>query len=430
MQDGVITLIAKSSVEAVGGESLTTIVPGNVAVTPASVKNGQELTITGTNLDLVSAIRIGELEVEISSRKATELKIIVPETAVSTVATLITLSTKTVETPAFSYVKPAISSLSPTSVMAGSDLTVAGTHLDLVRKVKFPSVEDAVEVEPTSASSLVITVPTAATGGNLTFVTVNGTEVVSSASLTVTAADIPVITNITSSAKPGQLLVIQGTKLNLIESVIFQDNIKATSFGTRSATLLEVYVPEEARRGTNEIQLITFSNKKVRATVNIMATDPIVASTVMLTNFNGEGNSQSTWGDPFSFGVPDIPLDGTQCMIGKSSVNGWKWSWAANWGNLPALNNPNNYVFKMDICITKPIPSGISAGVNFRGWNNTINLGNIFANSTGGNWITLSFNLNPDNPINGTGDYGFYINATETIDLSGVYIDNFRFDLK
>jgi hypothetical protein len=161
-----------------------------------------------------------------------------------------------------------------------------------------------------------------------------------------------------------------------------------------------------------------------------MATDPILPTTIMLTDFNGEGNSQSTWGSPFRFGIPDIPLDGTPCMIGNSNVSGWTWSWAANWGTLPALDDPNKYVFKMDICITKAVPSGISAGMCFRGWDNAIDLGNIFATSTDGNWITLTFNLNPGNPINGTGDFGFYLNCSETVDLSGVYIDNFRFDLK
>lgn len=430
MQDGEIMLIAKSGVEVTASQSLTTVMPSGLAVSPATVKNGASLTITGQNLDLVSEAKLGEIDAEITSQSATEIVITVPEKATDTSVTLVTLSTKSVKTPQFSYIKPVIASLSPASLMAGTDVTVGGTNLDLIRSVVFPSAAAAAEVEPASPVSFTVTVPTDAVSGNVTFVTVNGTEIVSPMSLTVTAADIPVITSIPANAKPEQLLVIEGTKLNLVESVIFQNNIKATRFGTRSATLLEVYVPDNVARGNNTLRLVTFDNKTVEATVNIMATDPIIATTVMLTNFNGGGNSQSTWGTPFSFGVPGIPLDGSQCMIGKSSVSGWTWSWAANWGSLPALGNPNNYVFKMDICITKPVPSGISAGMAFRGLDNSINLGNIFANSTEGNWITLTFNLNPDNAINGSGDYGFYINATQTVDLSGVYIDNFRFDLK
>lgn len=429
-QDDTIKLITKSGLEVKGNKKLITVMPSNITVSPTTVKNGNTLTIKGNNLDLVASIKFGDLEGTINSKSETEILVTVPETANSTVATLVTFSTKTMDTPEFSYVKPKITALSPISLMAGSELTVNGSDLDLIRKVIFPSAAKTVNVEPSSSTSFVVTVPTDATSGIVKFVTVNGTEISSPSELTVTEADIPVISSIPSSIKPGQLLIIQGTKLNLVESVIFQNNVKATQFGTRSATLLEVYVPENAARGANNINLITFNGKTVTVSVNIMATDPILPTTIMLTDFNGGGNSQSAWGTPFRFGIPDIPLDGTPCMIGNSNVSGWTWSWAANWGTLPALDDPNKYVFKMDICITKAVPSGISAGMCFRGWDNAIDLGNIFATSTDGNWITLTFNLNPGNPINGTGDFGFYLNCTETVDLSGVYIDNFRFDLK
>ncbi|HQB27554.1 MAG TPA: IPT/TIG domain-containing protein [Paludibacter sp.] len=429
-QDGIIKLIAKSVVSVESTDKLTMVMPSNLVVTPTEVKNKGSMTISGTNLDLVSEIKFGTLIAAITNKTATQITLTVPEEATATVATLVTLSTKTVDTPAFTYIKPTITALTPTTLMAGTDLTITGTDLDLVKQVKFPSSAKIVDVTPASATSFVVTVPTDATSGNVTLITINGTEVVSPMTLTVTAADIPVITSMPSVIKPEQLLVIQGTKLNLVESVIFENGIKAVNFGTRSETTLEVYVPEDALKGANEIQFVTFSGKIVKATVNIMGTDPILPTTVMLTNFNGGGNSQSTWGTPFSFGIPSIPLDGTACMIGNSNVSGWTWSWAANWGTLPALSDPDLYVFKMDICITKPVLSGVSAGMCFRGWDNSITLGNIFATSTDGNWITLKFNLNPGNPINGTGDFGFYLSCSETIDLSGVYIDNFRFDLK
>jgi lipopolysaccharide export system protein LptA len=429
-QDDTLKLITKSGLEVKGNKKLITVMPSNLGVDPRTVKNGHTLTIKGKDLDLVASIKFGDIEGQINAKSETEISVIVPETANSKVATLVTFSTKTIDTPEFNYVNPTITALSPNSLMAGSELTVTGSDLDLIRKVIFPSAAKTVNVEPSSSTSFVVNVPTDATSGIVKFVTVNGTEISSPSELTVTEADIPVITSIPASAKPGQLLVIQGTKLNLVESVIFQNNVKATQFGTRSATLLEVYVPQNAARGTNNIKLITFNDKTVTVSVNIMATDPILPTTIMLTDFNGEGNSQSAWGNPFRFGIPDIPLDGTPCMIGNSNVSGWTWSWAANWGTLPALSDPNKYVFKMDICIIKPVPSGVSAGMCFRGWDNSIDLGNIFANSTDGNWITLTFNLNPDNPINGTGDFGLYLNCSETVDLSGVYIDNFRFDLK
>ena len=117
------------------------------------------------------------------------------------------------------------------------------------------------KITPTSETSFMVTVPPTATTGKITLITVNGTQVESVDILTVTAADIPVITNMVSAIKPGQLLTINGTKLNLVESVIFADNVKATQYGTRSATLLEGYVPENAKKGAVTMKLVTFNGK-------------------------------------------------------------------------------------------------------------------------------------------------------------------------
>jgi IPT/TIG domain. len=260
-QDDTLKLITKSGLEVKGNMKLITVMPSNITVSPITVKNGNTLTIKGKDLDLVASIKFGDLEGTINSKSETEILVTVPETANSRVATLVAFSTKTIDTPEFSYVKPKITALSPTSLMAGSELTVNGNDLDLIRKVIFSSAAKTVNVEPSSSASFVVNVPTDATSGIVKFVTVNGTEILSPSELTVTEADIPVISSIPSSIKPGQLLIIQGTKLNLVESVIFQDNVKATQFGTRSATLLEVYVPENAARGTNNINLITFNGK-------------------------------------------------------------------------------------------------------------------------------------------------------------------------
>ena len=292
-QDDTVKLITKSGLEVKGNKKLITVIPSNLAVSPTIVKNGNTLTIKGKDLDLVESIKFGDIEGQINAKSETEISVIVPETANSKVATLVTFSTKTINTPEFSYVKPKITALSPNSLMAGSELTVNGSDLDLIRKVIFPSAAKAVNVEPSSSISFVVNVPTDATSGIVKFVTVNGTEILSPIELTVKEADIPVITSIPASAKPGQLLVIQGTKLNLVESVIFQNNVKATQFGTRSATLLEVYVPENATKGAVTLKLVTFAGKEVDVPITISGTDPIADPSYVFFDFDGK---DSWWG--------------------------------------------------------------------------------------------------------------------------------------
>jgi hypothetical protein len=320
-QDDTVKLITKSGLEVKGNKKLITVIPSNLAVSPTIVKNGNTLTIKGKDLDLVESIKFGDIEGQINAKSETEISVIVPETANSKVATLVTFSTKTINTPEFSYVKPKITALSPNSLMAGSELTVNGSDLDLIRKVIFPSAAKAVNVEPSSSISFVVNVPTDATSGIVKFVTVNGTEILSPIELTVKEADIPVITSIPASAKPGQLLVIQGTKLNLVESVIFQNNVKATQFGTRSATLLEVYVPENATKGAVTLKLVTFAGKEVDVPITISGTDPIADPSYVFFDFDGK---DSWWG---SYGSvendPALSLSGNYFRINQDLPSGW-----------------------------------------------------------------------------------------------------------
>ena len=320
-QDDTVKLITKSGLEVKGNKKLITVMPSNLIVSPTIVKNGNTLTIKGKDLDLVASIKFGDIEGQINAKSETEISVIVPETANSTVATLVTFSTKTIDTPEFSYVKPKITALSPNSLMAGSELTVNGSDLDLIRKVIFPSAAKAVNVEPSSSISFVVNVPTDATSGIVKFVTVNGTEILSPIELTVKEADIPVITSIPASAKPGQLLVIQGTKLNLVESVIFQNNVKATQFGTRSATLLEVYVPENATKGAVTLKLVTFAGKEVDVPITISGTDPIADPSYVFFDFDGK---DSWWG---SYGSvendPALSLSGNYFRINQDLPSGW-----------------------------------------------------------------------------------------------------------
>ena len=427
-------LVAYSGVEVISEASLTLKMPV-ATIENKKVKNGETVTITGTDLDLVTGTWFDELEAGFNYADG-KLSVTVPETAVSDHIRFVTASTKELSITGISYVTPAILSIAPTSITAGDNITVTGTDLDLVREIIFKAGEGTVSVPLTSApdeSSITIQSPFTATSGTIDLKTVNETIVTSSQSLTIAAALLAAITEMPEAVKPGALLTVQGINLNTVTKIEFRYKngtvVPATSFlPNQDGTSLQMYAPTAL--GLVDLILVNPVGPSVAYPLSIGLTDPITASTIMLTNFNGGGNSQSTWGDPFTFGIPSVPLDETPCMIGKSSVNGWLWSWAANWGDLPVLDDPNKYVFKMDICVLKAVPTGITAGMVFRGWDNSIDLGNIFANTTNGDWKTLTFELNPDNPINGTGDYGFYINASQEVDLSGVYIDNFRFDLK
>ncbi len=438
-QDGVVKLIAKSGVYVPASGELTMVMPSNLAVAPAKVKNKESATISGTNLDLVSKVMFGTLEAEILEKSATKIILTVPETASATKATLVTLSTKTIDTPEFAYVVPAITAMDPSTIMAGTDLTITGTNLDLVKQVKFASSAKIVDVTPASATSLVVAVSTDATSGNVTFITLNGTEIVSPMTITVTAADIPVVTSMPASVKPGQLLVIQGTKLNLVETVMFEKGVKATSFGTRSATLLEVYVPEEVARGVNNMQLVTFSGKTVIAPITISGVDPILPTTKMIYDFNQRTSDWhavdwDNWGGSY-----DAALGKANGYITLFSRPGW-WILGCNHpdpnGGWPSVD-PTKYVMKIDIKVPNPIT--ITGGYEFifkiggEDISSQLMVINNKIATPGNEWATLTIPITGklSNPTKNSGDFGIILNYSDAgTDFAGLSFDNLRYDLK
>ena len=434
IQDGTFKLIAKSTVEIESTKPLATVMPSELAVAPKIVKNGDDLIITGKDLDLVSIIKFNEIEAEITAKSETEITVTVPEAANSAFATLETLSTKEVNTPEFSYIKPEITSLSPTTLMAGTDLTVNGTDLDLIHLVRFPSAMNDVEVESSSSTSFVVTVPADATSGNATFITVNETEVTSSVTLTITPADIPIITETSASIKPGQLLVIEGTKLNLVESVIFQNGIKATQFGTRSATLLEVIVPDNAKKGANNIELVTFAGKTVTIIVTISGTDPVVDPSLMIYDFEGGLANDGRWDGIGGEGDPSDALSGKYYEITASNWGTGYWWFAENWMTHPSVTK-SDHVVKMDIRLRNDIPAA-SAEVRLLLSGKAVNFLPYLLDgdnwSTGGDWKTITIPLtawtdlaNPT-PASG-GDWGIATWVNES-NFTGFCVDNIRYE--
>lgn len=428
IQEGKVTLVAKSGVK-IESEALQLVKPEITALSATTVKNNGTLTITGKNLDLVSKIEFQNATVsEFTAQSETSIGLVLPAKATDGAFVLKTESATSVTGEALTFKKPAVTAFSAESIKAKQNLTLTGTDLDLVSKVNFGAQEGNI-VEQTE-TKLTVTVPVGAANGALTLTTVNGTEVSTTQEIKIDVT-LPVITSI-SAEGPGGKITVEGTELSLIKTIYLQDKtgahtIKVSDYGMKSDTKVEFYHVEGALTGDITPMMVTVDGDEgLMPTVYCGGTDPILPTTIMITNFNGGGNSQETWGDVVTFGIPENSLDGTACMIGKNAVSGWKWTWSANWGGIPSLDDTSKYVFKMDIRITTPAP-GINAGMRFGSYE--ASLGEIFKESTSGRWITLSFPIS--GVIDGKGDWGLYINCPAgTHDLSGIYIDNLRFDLK
>ena len=183
-QTGTVTMVMESGVEVAAG-SITSAAPAGLAVAPAPVKNGSQITITGTDLDLVTGIdlpKVSGAEFALADGKIT---LTVGEKAQEGNITLWLANGLNVTVP-YTLVKPIITAFSDNPASAGSPVTFTGTDLDLVAKVAFVGAQegedviylDAIEVEATE-TTITVSVPTAAIKSNVKLILKNGEETLS-----------------------------------------------------------------------------------------------------------------------------------------------------------------------------------------------------------------------------------------------------------
>jgi len=431
-KDGIVTMIPASGVKVETTVDLVMVVP-TVSVTPVTLKNGQDITVTGTNLDLIDHVIFGGNKQGTikAGGTATQILVTVPNDAVTGVVTFVTKAAKEVTGPTLTMINPVLTSFTPTSAKPNVDITITGTDLDLVTDVVFTG-DIKGTIGTRTETQMAVTIPVGAKTGKITLVTKNGATVQSAINMTV-LTNLPNFTSFTpASGTPGKILTLNGTNMLLISELVFPGNVYATAYGVKTDTKVEVYVPMDVTTGTGQIKMITYEGEEgLLPAIFIGGTDPITPATIMINNFNGGGATQSTWGGVVSFGTPSVYLDGTAAMLGKPGA-GWSWTWSQNWDNncRPPLAHPENYVLKMDVCILTAAP-GVAAGICLKGWDTAPNLGNdVFGTATSGSWITLTFDvLTAGMVIDGTGDWGIWVNGS-SYDLSGVMIDNLRFDPK
>lgn len=405
-QDGSVILVGFSGTTVTSELSLTIKMPVVTKVTPNPVKNGETLTITGTDLDLVSGVTFGTLAANILSHSSTELKVVVPFTATPGKIVLATKSGKNVETESISYIKPTATSFSPTSLMAGKEVVINGTDLDLVSSVIFPdNLTVAVDASKRTSTSIRINVPVTAVSGKVTLVMMNGETKDSESSLTVEPADIPVVTSKPSSIKPGELLVLQGMNLN-VETAYF-GNIKATEYGTRTNSRLEVYVPKNVPAG-NVILTLTGANGK-SSTVNISiagGVTPVENQELVFFDFEADASAIG-WKNVGNIeNNSSIAISGNYYHVDATMDGGWSVYFMRNWGKFSTTGvNASTYAVKMDVNITS-VDAPVVLKFRMKGSDDDYwyawKVGELYPSGTNG-WVTVTLPLSGFKNDNGNG---------------------------
>ena len=254
--DGTFYVVTKSGVEVPVG-NIITVVPTQLVATPNPVKNGEELTISGKDMDLITGIAFPNAkESKLNKVETTKVTSTVPEDAQEGDITLSLGNGKTV-TVAYTLVKPTVTACTPATITAGERTIIKGTDLDLVSSVTFPGdVEQTVTDFKGTANNIAVTVPTACAGSGFKLNLKNGTTIeVKKDMLTIKAATDPALSQPVYSGMIGTEATIEGKNFNNAESVYIGE-VKVTKFKDRTNTSLTFTVPANLTAGEWDLIMV------------------------------------------------------------------------------------------------------------------------------------------------------------------------------
>jgi hypothetical protein len=435
-QDDTLKIMPASGIVVKSGAPLVMVVP-IVSVAPTTVKNMEDITVTGTNLDLVDKVTFGggKQGTIKAGGTTTEILVTVPVDAVSGVVDFITKAAKTVHGPALTIIDPVFTSFAPSSSAAKNDIVITGTNLDLVTDVVFAgAIKGAIGTR--SLTQMTVTVPVGAKTGKITLITLNGSLIQSTTEFTV-LANLPTITSFSEpKGVPGKILTLNGTNMSLIKQLIFPGNIIATEYGLKSDTKVEVYVPLNTIQGIGTIRLITYEGDEgITPPIYIGTVDPIKDPALMITDCTN-ADIPGNWGGNIEvITSPEEPAYFGNVIHGTATgLTGWAWLWGNNWYAFPSVTSAD-HVFKMDVNLTKPFgTTNVHFQMELGG--NRFDLGPMgISTPTSTGWVTVTYDLAAIGGFPATipsgGEWGInFWWADGAVDISGLYIDNIRYEHK
>ncbi len=435
-EDGKIIVVPASLVQVESTDELVMVDPSDIVVNPTSVKNGETIAVTGTDLDLINKVTFGGgIEGTIQGGgTSTAISVTVPDAALTGEILFGTTTNKSISGGTITIIDPAITNFAPTSVKAGADIVITGSDLDLVASVKFfGGITGTIGAR--TGTSLTVTVPVGAQTGVITLVAINGVNVESSGTFTI-LQNLPVFTSFSElKGTQGKILTLNGTNMDLIKTLIFPGNIAATEYGIKSSTIVEVYVPMEVPLGIGQIKEITYEGEEgLLPALFFGYQQPITAQTIIVMDYEQHGGHNGYWDAAWNTSFSSIMNEnGNTFITSTGSINGWFMNCNHQGSGAPGpiIDNIENYVLKVDVRTDIGVTGAENAAIQFVFGDNWKWYGaGLIPASTYGDWVTVSIPVSTWN-LTGTlnlssGTNGLYGGPIP----AGVSMDNIRFDPK
>lgn len=377
--DGEITAVTKSGIRISFGE-ITTVVPSQLVATPSPIKNGEEITISGKDMDLITGIAFPNAkESKLNKVETTKVTSTVPEDAQEGDITMSLDNGKTV-TVAYTLVKPTVTACTPAAITAGEKTIIKGTDLDLVKSVTFPGdVEQTVEkFAAQNANAIAVTVPTACAGSGFKLNLKNGTTVNIDGQLSIKAATDPAIASIApGEAIAGSTITITGKNFQNIQN-LYIGSYKVNRYTSRTNTEIVCQVPANAEVGTYKIVMEDPDGNKIEGPEFkvVPAEKDIATITTNMDNSAIKYPYNFTWDDTGRFRIMKADLIKLGVKVGskmlfykEAGATGQVQINNANWGGIDTVADWNGD----QNCVVKVFDAAMMEAVNSisDGWSDT-----------------------------------------------------------
>jgi len=281
-------------------DTLKVTLPAVTNMTPNPVGHGTDLTITGTNLDLVKQLIFTNVSTPVTtfvSQSATQIVVKTPTTAMPGKLTMKVASGVTVTTSQdLGIVLPAVTGMTPSPIKHADNLTITGTNLDLVKEIVFTNANSIASFVSQTATQIVVKVPAAAKTGKLNLKVASGVGVSTTQDVTLI---LPTTTNLSPNPiDPNTDLTITGTNLDLVTGISFVGVANPiTTFVSQSATQIVVKVPYGSLKGKLGLSFVNCSYQAESGqTLDVIGLPPLAAFPFPIyTDGLGSGYGDWSW---------------------------------------------------------------------------------------------------------------------------------------
>ena len=291
---------------------------------PSPVSRGGVLRFLGSGMDKVTAVVIPGCDdiTDIEVVSDTEIRVTVPQTAQPGLVVLKTpkgdITTKTELT----FTEPiALEAFAPAEVKPGSELTITGEYLNLIKEVIFADevTVPADEVGSQSRQEIKVIVPDSAQTGK--FILSDGAEIpnwiYSEGELEVTLPSVEAPLDLVDK-KPGDVIRVSGKNFDLVKKVQMPngDEVEFTMTASSEGDELTFTLPDNVSDG--EVTVLPASDVKVVVATVVVATPSNVVA-VPAVNLRG-GDMITLKGTNMDL-VTDVTFPGVEEAVGLESQN-------------------------------------------------------------------------------------------------------------